>query len=314
MTFGAQSPKQRLSVYESFETLPDAAAMTLRRKGCNSQCCLHPRAPWASLTRSSSSRCTSTDQGDVNEVEALLGRVVKLERQPADRPHCYERQERPLPNGHASQAAHRAMVCPQVERFVAPDRRIHVRGVFYACVSAGDVLKPGGEPFLNIAENEAFISAASRYARWLGYVPFERLVDNKNDEPVVIPAPTSNDPRGRPTTLDIESLDPDALGVSAGLADFKPRQPYRLAFFGEKTSLEDVLAPLAVELSADLYLTSGHISDTHLHGMAQSAIKDGRPLVVFGADWAAKTVYVIDAARARPWRPVKTKPCGKPYP
>ena len=182
----------------------------------------------------------------------------------------------------------------QVERFVAPDRRIHVRGVFYACVSAGDVKKPDGEPFLNIAENEMFLGAAARYARWLGYVPFERLIDNKNDKPIVRLAPVSDDPSAHVWGDDLEieerececgrtiaELDADTLNVSAGLAHFEPRQPYRLAFFGEKTSLEDVLGPLAEEFGADLYLMGGHISDTHLHGMAQSAVNDGRPLVVF---------------------------------
>jgi hypothetical protein len=181
----------------------------------------------------------------------------------------------------------------QVARFVDPTKRIHPRGVFYACVSAGDVIKPDGEPFENNAEDEAFMGAVSKAARWLGYVPFERLVDNKNDGPIVRKAPSSDDPTAHvwPDDLAIEEsvcdcgrtlspLDADALGVSAGLADFEPRQPYRLVFFGEKTSLEDVLAPLAVEFSADLYLMSGQISDTLLHSMARDAVADGRPLVV----------------------------------
>jgi hypothetical protein len=170
----------------------------------------------------------------------------------------------------------------QVARFVAPDKRIHARGVFYACVSAGDVVKPDGESFANTAENEAFISWGSKYARWLGYVPFERLVDNKNDAPIVRKAPPNDVPTAHvwANDLAIEELDAEALGVAAGLADFAPRQPYRLVFFGEKTSLEDVLAPLAIEFNADLYLTGGQISDTLLHGMARDAVNDGRPLVV----------------------------------
>ena len=64
----------------------------------------------------------------------------------------------------------------QVERFVAPDKRIHVRGVFYACVSAGDVVKPDGEPFAEQCGERGFLGRAASYARWLGYVPFERLV------------------------------------------------------------------------------------------------------------------------------------------
>ena len=71
----------------------------------------------------------------------------------------------------------------QVARFIAPDKRIHPRGVFYACVVAGDMVKPDGEAFANTAENEAFVNAAARCARWLGYVPFERLVDSTTMNP-----------------------------------------------------------------------------------------------------------------------------------
>jgi hypothetical protein len=171
----------------------------------------------------------------------------------------------------------------QVERFVAPDKRIHVRGVFYACVAAGDVVNPDGEAFENNANNEVFLGDAARYARWLSYVPFDRLVDNKNNEPIIRPAPPTDDPTAHVwgDGLAIEELDADALGVSAGLATFEPRQPYRLVFFGEKTSLEDVLGPYAEEVGADLYLTGGQISDTLIHRIAKDAAEDGRPLVVF---------------------------------
>lgn len=182
----------------------------------------------------------------------------------------------------------------QVARFVDPAKSIHPRGVFYACVSAGDVKKPDGDPFENNAANEVFIGEAASYARWLDYVPFERLIDNKNDKPIVRLAPASDDPsahvwgdnleieeRECECGLPIPQLDADALGVSAGLAFFVERQPYRLVFFGEKTSLEDVIGPLAEEFSADLYLMGGQISDTYLHQMAKDAAADGRPLVVF---------------------------------
>jgi hypothetical protein len=157
---------------------------------------------------------------------------------------------------------------------------VHNRQVVHR---AGDIRKPDGDLFENTAQNAIFINEAARYARWLGYVPFERISDNKNDEPVVRKAPTSDDPTVDvwADDLDIADLDADVLGVSAGLADFEPRQPYRLVFFGEKTSLEDVLGPLAEEVSADLYLTGGQISDTLLHRMASDAVSDGRPLVMF---------------------------------
>ena len=57
---------------------------------------------------------------------------------------------------------------------------------------------------------------------------------------------------------------------------FRVDQPYRLVFFGEKTSLEDVLSPVARDCGADLYLPAGEISDTMLYQMAQAGA-DGRP-------------------------------------
>jgi hypothetical protein len=63
----------------------------------------------------------------------------------------------------------------------------------------------------------------------------------------------------------------------ARLAGFAARQPYRLVDFGEKTSLADVLGPVAEAYQADLYLCSGQISDTLVYRIAAN----GRPLVVF---------------------------------
>jgi hypothetical protein len=161
-------------------------------------------------------------------------------------------------------------------------------------VSAGDLRLPDGTPFTNTEETATFVGEASQFARWLGYVPFERLVDAKNDKPIVRLAASREQPSAHvwgdnleigerlcECGLPIPALNADSLAVSTGLAHFKPRQPNRLVFFGEKTSLFDVLDPLAEELSADLYLMSGQISDTYLYQMAKDAAADGRPLVVF---------------------------------
>jgi hypothetical protein len=53
-----------------------------------------------------------------------------------------------------------------------------------------------------------------------------------------------------------------------------------LVLYGEKTSLDDVLAPVARECAADLYLPAGEISDTMLYQMAKTGAADGRPMVV----------------------------------
>ena len=50
--------------------------------------------------------------------------------------------------------------------------------------------------------------------------------------------------------------------------------------YGEKTSLEEILSPVAQECQADLYLPAGEISDTLLYQMAKAGAEDGRPMVV----------------------------------
>jgi hypothetical protein len=59
-----------------------------------------------------------------------------------------------------------------------------------------------------------------------------------------------------------------------------PRQPFRIAFVGEKSSLGDVLRPIAKEVGAELLLSSDDCSETHIAEMAKRAADDGRPFVV----------------------------------
>jgi hypothetical protein len=62
---------------------------------------------------------------------------------------------------------------------------------------------------------------------------------------------------------------------------FTEHQPYHLVLVGEKSSLRPVLSGVADRYHADLYLPTGEISDTQAYMMARSAVRDGRPMVVF---------------------------------
>jgi hypothetical protein len=72
----------------------------------------------------------------------------------------------------------------------------------------------------------------------------------------------------------------DDLTPYPSVTGFEGRQPYALTIFGEKTSLEDVLLPIAKRYEADLYLPAGEISDSLLYRMAKDAAADGRTMVV----------------------------------
>lgn len=162
------------------------------------------------------------------------------------------------------------------------DRTIHLRGLHYVLVS-GQVIKPDGAPYMNTDRDWLWLQGgAAKAARWLGYVDFDQIVDARNNEPRVIEV-ERRDPLAwiSPGRLYVELPSADALEPRPVLVDFVGTQPYRLVLIGEKTSLEDVLAPIAAQHAADLYLPSGEPSDSMLYRMANAGADDGRRMIVF---------------------------------
>ena len=158
---------------------------------------------------------------------------------------------------------------------------IHNRGVHYAIVSRDKIKLPSGLPYKNDLDCWDFLERASKAARWLGYVPFEKIIDARNAEPI-IRIVKNGDPRWFLSVMpDMELPEAEDIEPRVCVDGFASASTYRLVFFGEKTSLGEVLDPLAKEFGADLYLPSGEISDTLLATMAQTGADDGREMVVF---------------------------------
>jgi hypothetical protein len=158
------------------------------------------------------------------------------------------------------------------------DRKIHLRGLHYMVLGRP---KPDGTPYANTEDDWLWLqSDAGKAARWLGYIPFDQIVDQRNAVPVVriFEQPITN--AYLTTGLDIDIPDAADLAPTIGVEGFDGVQPYKLVFFGEKSSLESVLAPVAADYHADLYLPTGEISDTLLYQMARIGAEDGRPMVV----------------------------------
>src|SRR6202035_5495756 len=78
--------------------------------------------------------------------------------------------------------------------------------------------------------------------------------------------------------IEIPSLDASMPRFSGG-AEIA-RQPFRICFIGEKSSLEDILLPVAKRVAGELVLPTGDLSNTLLSGIEQRAAADGRPLVI----------------------------------
>jgi hypothetical protein len=186
----------------------------------------------------------------------------------------------------------------QLNRAVGATKRIHWRGLHYAIVARGNIRKPDGTIFRNTDDDWTWLATvAGKAARWLGYIPFERIIDNRNAEPIVH-RKARVEPEGWITVgLDVDIPDLDDIEPRPGATGFVPA--FQFAIFGEKGSLEDVLLPLAKEHEADLYLPTGEISDTLLHRIAKDASKDGRPLVVFTVTDCDPAGYQMPVSIAR---------------
>jgi hypothetical protein len=158
------------------------------------------------------------------------------------------------------------------------DRAVHLRGLHYMLLGRP---KPNGEPYANTSKDWDWLQGnAGKAARWLGYVPFDQITDQRNTAPTVRPF---TQPAPEPYVavgVDVSIPDADDLDPYVGAYEFDGVQPYKLVLFGEKSSLADVLGPIATSYKADLYLATGEISDTLVYRMARVGADDGRPMVV----------------------------------
>jgi hypothetical protein len=174
----------------------------------------------------------------------------------------------------------------QVERFLPGGGTIHLRGQHYRISAPGTILKPDGKPYINDGDNWAFLEKASKAARWLLYLPFERITDARNGKPMLFS-------KGRwqvgDSVLSLEASFEPVEVPELSLADVPSiytvggrshEQPFQIVFYGEKSSLAPVLESVAQEVSGDILLPTGEASDTMVFSMVQRAAADSRPLVV----------------------------------
>src|SRR5262249_37645632 len=77
-------------------------------------------------------------------------------------------------------------IAEQLDRLVASGKKIHWRGLHYLLVSTTGLTKPNGKPYQNDDKDWTWlIDVAGKAGRWLGYIPFERITDNRNAEPEI---------------------------------------------------------------------------------------------------------------------------------
>jgi hypothetical protein len=181
------------------------------------------------------------------------------------------------PTGHAEGA----WLAGQIEA-LGLRKAVHLRALHYRLIGRP---KPNGSPYTNTDPDWAWLgNGPGKAGRWLGYVGFNEIVDARNEKPLIqlVDRDTGQSPVAWVSISGLRVELPAAADLEPYVltGDFHRAQLYRLAYFGEKTSLSEVLSPVAARLGADLFLPTDEISDTMVHDMAEAAAEDGRPLVV----------------------------------
>lgn len=172
---------------------------------------------------------------------------------------------------------------------------VHLRRMHYALVSQDPpVLRHDGKVYANTQRCWDYLCSAGKYARYLDLVSPDSFVDRRNPEAKVSADLYASWPTANVTTdgsygIDISLPDcPDApdynlTGISGWGID---GQEYMIELWFEKSTMNDVLAPLCQRYSLNLVTGLGELSITAIREFLRRAKRKGRPVrILYGADF-----------------------------
>jgi hypothetical protein len=170
---------------------------------------------------------------------------------------------------------------------------VHVRRIHYLIVNQPPELRPlkvDGTAFENTEVDWVELSRASLAARELGLVDVNLFVDRRAGEPtfVFLPNDTESEAEVVVTGTDFEQPPPerapryipwsyDFPGLPT-LTVFGPEivEPYCIEVWTEKSTMNDILDPLARRLGVTLVTGVGELSHTHCNRVVNRALAHGR--------------------------------------
>lgn len=168
---------------------------------------------------------------------------------------------------------------------------VHLRRVHYQIVSQDPpVLRPNGAVYENSLNDWAYLSNASKWARYLGLVDPAAFVDRRNPE-AIIHADYEGDPTPGYQVSDEWGFDvylpdfPDLPGFAVSGYTDGNLQPCHVEMWVEKTTMNDVLEPLCRRYGVNLVTGAGELSITAVVDFMRRVRDAGR---------AARILYVSD--------------------
>jgi len=149
---------------------------------------------------------------------------------------------------------------------------VHLRGLHYRLISQENPKKHTGETYKNTDSCWNYLVNAAKYARYLSLVPLDAIVDRRNPEPKICMFNNYMDTPGwEPefVTWDLPqidfSLDDEIWWRLPGFSIFgynyhHSLQPYHVEVWVEKSTMNDVLAPICDKYGVNLITGLGFMS------------------------------------------------------
>lgn len=173
----------------------------------------------------------------------------------------------------------------------------HLRRLHYRLISSSlPTKKPDGGDYQNTENDWQLLSGASLAARYLDLIPFDGLIDRRNEEPMIFAYNLQADPEKElgadcgtddddPTVDDLSPPDMPPL-PSLGLSFDDPVQKYIVEVWIEKSTQNDWLVPLCRRRGVNLVVGIGEQSEIRSRQLAMRASEYGAPVrIVYLSDF-----------------------------
>ena len=173
----------------------------------------------------------------------------------------------------------------------------HLRRIHYRMVSStAPILKPDGSAYQNTDDDWKLLGTASLSARYLDLVPFDGMIDRRNDEPMIFAKNLDADPDKEievscevaceePVVDGIDIPDMPALPALSLNAGY-PVQKYIVEVWIEKSTQNDWLIPLCQRRGVNLVVGTGEQSETRVRELAFRAAEYGAPVrIIYLSDF-----------------------------
>lgn len=187
----------------------------------------------------------------------------------------------------------------EVYRAMGSPTNCHIRRVHYWLVTTKSLSKPNGTAYENTDNDWNLLVLSSKYARYLGLVPVEDIIDRRNPDPQV------NAFTWKHTTPSAIRSSIDESNIIEGIVKqfycYNPceTQAYLLEVWCEKSTMNDILVPLCERYGMNLVTGLGELSITAVYQLAQRILESSKPVrIIYVSDFdPAGEGMPISAAR-----------------